>query len=88
MSLPTVVAQLTPVSGGYVYQPTDVTGLHRDDGSPSQHGDILSAQPDGTLQTRPATAVGPWEILTIQGPYFVFTTGGGTKTVLVLPPGL
>ena len=35
--------------------------LRRDDGSAAQVGDVLSCQPDGTLQTRPAGANGNFE---------------------------
>jgi hypothetical protein len=36
--------------------------LRRDDGSPSQEGDVLSVQRDGSLQTRPAGSSGSFEI--------------------------
>jgi hypothetical protein len=82
-----IIAQLIPVPGGYAYQPPDVSGLHRQDGSPSQPGDVLSVQPDGTLQTRSVDAIGAWETLTIQGPFWTYATDG-SRTVLILPPGL
>jgi hypothetical protein len=83
----TRIAELIPTAGDYAWPLQDVSGLHRDDGSASQPGDVLSVQPDGGLETRPATAIGPWETFTIEGPYFVYRTNG-SKTVLILPPGL
>lgn len=81
------IAVLTNTPSGPVYAPPDVSGLKRQDGSPAQPGDILSGQPDGTLQTRPASEPGAWEVVTVQGPYFAYA-GNGQCVILVLPPGL
>lgn len=86
-----VIAQLVAVSGGFAWAPPAdlIQGLTcADPGAPTrpaQQGDFLSVQPDGSLQTR--TKAGPWETFTIQGPYFVYTTDG-SRTALILPPGL
>lgn len=85
-----IIAQLIPVAGGYAYQPDDVSGLTRGpdfNNAPSQPGDVLSIQPDGSRQTRPKDKIAGWETLTIQGPYFAYATDG-SRTVLILPPGL
>lgn len=88
-----IIAQLIPVPGGYAYQPSDsdLTGLKR--GGPNfptnpkaESGDVLSFQDDGSLQTRPHDQIGPWETMSIQGAFFVYTAG--SKSVLILPPGL
>jgi hypothetical protein len=47
--------------------------LRRDDGSPSRAGDVLSVQPDGKYQTRPATLIGPWETARVVGDKLVFS---------------
>ncbi len=82
-----VIAQLIPAGAGYAYQPASVMGLHRQDGSPSQLGDVLSVQPNGDLQTRPKEEIGAWETMTLQGPLFLYATDG-THSYLYLPPGL
>lgn len=82
-----IIAQLIPVAGGYAYQPEDVSGLHRQDGTPSQLGDVLSVQPDGSLQTRAHDQIGAWETLTLAGALFLYATDG-THSTLILPPGL
>jgi hypothetical protein len=83
----TRIATLIPASNGYAWQPADVSGLHRDDGTPSQPGDVLSVQPDGSFQTRPHDKIGSWEVLTLEGALFKYA-GNGSVVVLVLPPGL
>lgn len=82
-----IIAQLIPVAGGYAYQPPDVSGLHRQDGSASQPGDVLSVQPDGSLQTRDKSAIGAWETMSLAGALFLYATDG-THATLILPPGL
>ena len=39
---------------------------------PSQPGDVLSVQPDGSFQTRPAGTEGPFERAVIQGTGLVY----------------
>ncbi len=39
---------------------------------PSQPGDVLSVQPDGSFQTRPAGTAGPFERAVIQGTGLVY----------------
>src|SRR5262245_29637539 len=45
---------LNDLGGGEWTATVGACGLSRDDGSPSQDGDVLSVQTDGSLQTRAA----------------------------------
>ena len=47
--------------GDYTVTTKPWYGLHRDDGSPQRVDDVLSVQPDGSLQTRPAGTEGAFE---------------------------
>lgn len=40
-------------------------------------GTVVSIQPDGTRQTRPAGTAGPWELCTIQGALAVYEPNPG-----------
>lgn len=40
------------------------------------NGEVLSCQPDGSLQTRPAGTAGPWELCTVNGGYLTFNPAG------------
>lgn len=52
-------------------------------------GEVLSCQPDGTLQTRPAGTNGQYEICTVNGGYLTFKPQGVPITfayVATVPP--
>ena len=51
-------------------------GLKRDDGTDNQEGDVLSMQPDGTMQTRPGGSQGNFERAAISGPWLVYRPVG------------
>lgn len=53
--------QLTEVDNGEYVATVGACGLLRNDGTPSQAGDVLSVQEDGSLQTRPAGTSGNFE---------------------------
>lgn len=63
-----LAAQLNPTgTGAYTYTPSFPNTYKRQDGSSSQAGDVLSVQPDGSLQTRSAGTAGAYEICTREG---------------------
>jgi hypothetical protein len=79
-----VAATFLPQSDGTVVLVAPwPNALKRDDGSAAQKGDVLSVQPDGSLQTRPAPAIGAWEKATREGVALLYA-GTGT-TFLLLP---
>src|SRR5262245_19585913 len=69
--------QLNDAGNGYV---TATVGarpyMNRDTGQPSQDGDVLSVQPDGTLQTRAAGTTGAFEIAAKSGGFLVYAPKG------------
>ena len=73
-----LAATLNQVSGGYVVNLVDTGTLKRQDGSPAQVGDVVSMQPDGTLQARVAGTAGAWEVMVLDS----------TINVLRYNPGL
>src|SRR5262249_9908960 len=60
-------------------------GLPRDDGTPSQDGDVLSIQPDGSAQTRPAGASGPFERLVKTSGGAVYRPYGKGSVTVIIP---
>ena len=57
------------------------------DGSnrPAQVGDVLSVQPDGSLQTRPAGTNGPYELAVVDGSAVVYNPRGVAGPAFKLP---
>jgi len=59
--------------------------LHRDDGSPAQNGDVLSVQPDGTLQARPKGTRGAFEVAVVTGAGLVYRPLGTSGRSFLVP---
>lgn len=57
----------------------DDPDVKRDDGSPAQVGDVLSVQPDGTLQARPTGARGAYELAKMSGAWLVYRPVNGGR---------
>lgn len=85
-----VAAQLNAVPGGYTLTAPFPNAFTREGGKdPSQAGDVLSVQPDGSLQTRPKGTAGAWEICTISGITLLYNPlGPGTPVFWLLPTGI
>lgn len=60
-------------------------GLNRDDGTVSQPMDVLSVQPDGTLQTRPAGTAANFERCSKTAAGLVFRPVGPDGRSFLLP---
>lgn len=59
--------------------------LKRDDGSASVDGDVLSVQPDGSLQTRPAGTAGPFERAVVTTAGLVYRPKGYEGSAYLMP---
>lgn len=60
----------------------DHPDVKRNDGTPAQVGDVLSVQPDGTIQSRPAGARGAYELAKASGPWLVYRPVNGGRVFL------
>jgi|SRR6266850_95681 len=59
--------------------------LHRDDGTPAQAGDVLSVQPNGQLQTRPAGTTGSFERAVVTAAGLVYRPIGPDGQTYLVP---
>lgn len=59
--------------------------LRRDDGSSAQVGDVLSVQADGSWQSRPGTANGPYEVYMRNGSVSAWAPLGSAGKPYVFP---
>jgi len=57
--------------------------IRRGDGSPAEVGDVLSVQPDGTLQARESGANGAYELAKPSGNWLVYRPIVGGKAFLI-----
>jgi len=57
--------------------------IKRQDGSPSEDGDVLSMQPNGDIQARPEGSRGAYELAKIVGPWIVYRPVVGGRCRLV-----
>jgi hypothetical protein len=65
---------------GYVLATIDDhPDVKRSDGSPAQVGDVMSVQPDGTIQARPAGSRGAYELAKPSGNWLVYRPINGGR---------
>lgn len=82
-----LAATLIPQSNGqWTLQLPYPNTYKRQDQSPAQPGDVMSLQPDGTIQAREAGTAQSWELCTKDGAALLFSGTG--KTFLLLPTGI
>jgi hypothetical protein len=77
--------QLIDVGSGEYTATVGACGLLRDDRTPSQAGDVLSVQEDGSQQTRPAGTAGPFERCAKTGAGAVYRPKGKGGIVVIIP---
>ena len=82
----TNAAQLNQVSGGYTLTAWWPNSFRREQGEPSQPGDVLSVTPEGSFQVRPPGTAGPWEVCQISGVTLLYNPEGAGKPVYWLIP--
>jgi len=69
---------------GYVVATIDDDpNVKRGDGTPAQVGDVLSVQPDGTMQARESGARGAYELAKPSGNWLVYRPVNGGRTYMV-----
>jgi len=57
--------------------------IKRGDGTPAEVGDVLSIQPDGTMQARELGANGAYELAKISGSWLIYRPVVGGKAFLI-----
>lgn len=86
---PTAIAAIpkdktTDAGDGYVTATIDDDPtIKRGNGDPAEVGDVLSVQPDGTMQARESGARGAYELAKISGAWLVYRPVNGGRTYIV-----
>ena len=74
----------TDAGDGYVVATIDADpNVKRGDGSPSEEGDVLSVQPDGSMQARESGARGAYELAKPDGNFLVYRPVNGGRAYMV-----
>lgn len=71
--------------GDYTATVGTLFGLLRDDGTPNQAGDVLSVQPGGEWQTRPAGTTGAFERAKLVAAGLVYRPKGPEAPTYLVP---
>jgi hypothetical protein len=77
----------TAVSGKFTVIAPQPNSLRDDQGGTSQPGDVLSVQPDGSLQVRRVGTEGAFELCSRDGLLAVYQINGDGPITIIAPTG-